>query len=244
MNVNKIIIAALCCAFVACGREPVELPKVVSAPIISSAEVVLTPKIVEDPDAVLGQYVINMMYATPARTKLSEAKKQVLARAIVRVTKDVFESDEHRKAFVAVLAIESGFDRSAQSPTGPRGLGQLAKKAFFEGLASCGVADVKEDDIWDTDINLYAGACYFRTLLEQNNSDPYFAIVAYNQGPNSEAAKGYAKHGHLENLEALKYVARFSYLKRVVPEVKAPNVPAIKDLPQVQKPLITEGPKK
>lgn len=196
-----------------------------------------------DQDAELGQYIINMMYATSAKSQLSDTRKQVLARAIVRVSNEVFDSADHKRAFVALLAIESGFDKKAQSPTGPKGLGQLAKAAFVEGLASCGITTTKEDDVWDADINLYAGACYFRTLLEQNSNDPYFAIVAYNQGPNSISAKSYAKNGTLDNIEALKYVAKFSYLKRVVKEGKQPNVPAMKDLNQVQKSTATE-PKK
>lgn len=185
----------------------------------------------EDKDKTLGQYIINMMYQTSAKTKISDAKKQVLARAIVRVSNDVFESDEHRKAFVAVLAIESEFLRTAQSPTGPRGLSQVARAAFSEGVSNCGLGIVKDDDVWETDINLYAGACYFRALLEQTN-DPYVAIVSYNQGPNSKDSKSYAKHGRMDSIEALKYVARFNFLKRTVSDNKiAPDAPAIQEYP-------------
>jgi hypothetical protein len=183
----------------------------------------------------LGQYAINMMYSTSAKTKISDAKKQILARAIVRVSNDVFELEEHKKAFVAVLAIESEFERSAQSPTGPRGLSQVAKSAFSEGMANCGIDNFTDEDVWETDINLYAGACYFRALLEKAN-DPYVAIVAYNQGPNSKDYKSYAKHGRMDNVEALKYVARFNFLKRSVPDNSiAPNAPAIQIGPVVNK---------
>lgn len=189
----------------------------------------------EDKDKVLGQYAINMMYHTSAKTKLSDAKKQILARAIVRVSNDVFESDEHKRAFVAVLAIESEFQRNAQSPTGPRGLSQVAKSAFKEGMDNCGVGPFSDEDVWETDINLYAGACYFRALLEESN-DPYVAIVAYNQGPNSKDSKTYAKYGRMESVEALKYVARFNFLKRTVPTDKAADdAPTIKDFPKSTK---------
>lgn len=192
-------------------------------------------KALEEKDKVLGQYAINMMYHTSAKSKISDAKKQILARAIVRVSNDVFDTDDHKKAFVAVLAIESEFQRSAQSPTGPRGLSQVAKAAFKEGMSNCGIDDFTDEDVWETDINLYAGACYFRALLETSN-DPYVAIVAYNQGPNSKDSKTYAKYGRMDSIEALKYVARFNFLKRTVPSDKVTdNAPTIKDFPKQTK---------
>lgn len=180
----------------------------------------------ESADLLLGQYAINMMHHTPAGLSLSDARKQTLARSIVRVSSDVFDHVEDRKAFIAVIAIESGFQRNAQSPTGPRGLSQVAKKAFKEGLDNCGIPSANDEDVWDTDINLYAGACYFRALLERNGNDPFIAIVAYNKGPNSESIKTYSKSGKLDDVEALKYVAKFNFLKRTVPEGKVPDIPA------------------
>lgn len=180
----------------------------------------------------LGQYAINAMYQAGAQKTLSDAKKQILARAIVRVANDIFESEDNKKAFVAVIAIESGFKRFAQSPTGPKGLTQVAKGTFYEAMASCGVTDLHEEDVWETDINLYAGACYFKKVLDLHKGDPYMAIVAYNQGPNSESVKTYSKNGSLDNIEALKYVAKFSFIKRNLSDLKQPNIPAIEDLPK------------
>ncbi len=195
----------------------------------------------EAAEQLLGQYAINMMYRTAGGKKLSDAKKQILARAIVRVTNDIFETEDNRRAFIAVLAIESQFDRLAQSPTGPKGFAQLAKATFHEAMADCGVTGLKDDDVWETDLNLYAGACYFKKLLMQNNNDPYIAIVAYNQGPNSDSAKTYAKSGYMTELEPLKYVARFTFLKRNVTDQQTPDVPNINDLP---KPVAPASPAK
>lgn len=195
----------------------------------------------EEADAKLGQYAINAMFKAGAGKRLSDAKKQILARAIVRVSNDIFETEENKRAFVAVLAIESAFDRFAQSPTGPKGYAQLAKASFHEAMADCGVTDVKDDDVWETDLNLYAGACYFKKLLEANNGDPYMAIIGYNQGPNSQALKSYAKHGSMDNLEALKYVAKFTFLKRNITDQPQPGVPAMEEL---KAPRATPEPKK
>jgi len=185
----------------------------------------------EENDARLGQYAINMMYKTYEGKKLSDGKKIILARAIVRVANDIFETEDHKKAFIAVLAIESQFKRLAQSPTGPKGYAQVARNTFHEAMGDCGVKGLSDDDVWETDLNLYAGACYFRKMMEANNGDPYIAIVAYNQGPNDSSIKTFAKSGELEKLEPLKYVAKFTFFKRTTQDTKVPNVPAMADLP-------------
>lgn len=183
-------------------------------------------------DQRLGQYAINMMHLCGGKDKLSDGAKQTLATDIIEVSNAIFEMDDSKKAYITVVAIESCFQRFAQSPTGPKGYAQLARASFHEAMKDCGIEGLKDDDVWNTKLNLYAGACYFRKVLDAFGGDPYAAIVAYNQGPNSEAAKTYAKHGWMDNMEALKYVARFSFLKRKVTDEKTENTPAIQDLPK------------
>ena len=45
----------------------------------------------EEADLKLGQYAINAMYKAGAKDRISDAKKQVLARAIVRISNDIFK---------------------------------------------------------------------------------------------------------------------------------------------------------
>src|ERR1039457_711992 len=85
-------------------------------------------------DQKLGQYAINAMYLAGAKDKLSDARKQILARATVRVSNDIFEKEEERRSFISIIAIESGFQRFVQSPTGPKGLSQVAKSSFHEAM--------------------------------------------------------------------------------------------------------------
>lgn len=202
---------------------------------VGQAPQTIDTRVVSETDQKLGQYAINMMYRSTEGRKLSDGKKLVLARAIVRVSNDIFENEEHKRAFITALAIESQFNRMAQSPTGPKGYAQLAKKSFHEALENCGVKNVNDDDVWETDLNLYAGACYFRMMLElpEVGGDPFIAIVAYNQGPASKDLKTYAKNGSLEGIEPLKYVAKFAFLKRTTTDAKEEGVPAIHD---IQKP--------
>jgi soluble lytic murein transglycosylase-like protein len=185
----------------------------------------------------LGQYILNLMHNTSAGAQLSQARKQILTKSIVRVANDVFAQTEHKHAFAVVLSIESEFMKYAHSSTGPRGLSQVAKAAFLEGLKYCGIENVKDDDIWETDINLYAGACYFRNLIERFDGDPMQAIaIAYNQGPNSKDAKTYSKSGRADNIEGLKYIARFTYLtKTVTDKIPQKGAPDIKSMASVGK---------
>jgi hypothetical protein len=177
---------------------------------------------------------------------MSSGKKQMLARSIVKVANDVFKTQtftfvtskgetktrtvtalDQQEHFIMVVANESGFQRFAQSPTGPKGLAQLAKNSFFEALkTNCGVKDVSENDVWDTDLNLYAGACYYRAQIEAANGNLPLASLRYNQGPNSDAAKAYAKGQRFGNLEGLNYLASISYLSSVGTTEKLPGKPA------------------
>jgi len=176
----------------------------------------------------LGQYAINMMMATYGGKQLSDARKQSLARQIVKVTTDVFTTEDQRRAFIMVIAIESQFQKFAQSPTGPKGLAQVAKRTFVEALGHCGMKNVHPDDVWDSDLNLYAGACYFRAQLEDSNGDLFIAAVRYNQGPASKEAKEFAKTGSLTNVEALRYIAKVTFYRRTVDDKKKENSPEFK----------------
>lgn len=191
-------------------------------------------------DDAMGQYVINMMHMSPETIRtLSLARMQVLARSIVRVSNDIFSSEENKRAFVAALQIESRFIKYAQSPSGPKGLGQLARAAFHEGLASCGIPKANDDDVWETDLNLYGSACYFKTQLEAFSNEPFQAIVAYNQGPNHPDAKNYKAGIPPSGQEPLKYIARFAYLQKVT-DKKTPGIPAFKEMKKSD-PIVKES---
>jgi hypothetical protein len=220
------------CAATAAGTYYVSRNSV--STISSNASIVVAEKYAaqEEADLRLGQYAINAMYKAGAKDKISDAKKQVLARAIVRVSNDIFSKEEEKKAFISIIAIESAFQRFVQSPTGPKGYSQVAKAAFTESMRDCGVTNLHDEDVWETDLNLYAGACYFRKQLDANNGDQYMAMIAYNQGPASDSLKSYAKSGSMDNIEVLKYMAKFTFLKRTLTDTKIPNVPAINDLPK------------
>lgn len=183
---------------------------------LSSHDELVKVKETEERKAILGQFTIHQM--DEVNSKLSPLKRQVLARIIAGVVTEIFTELEHQKAFITVLAIESSFNKFAQSPTGPRGMSQVAKAAFKEGMELCAGVKYNEEDVWDESINVLGGACYFKKILEQKtNGDIFAAIVAYNQGMNSEAFKNYQKGGKIgDNKEALNYMSRFVYLTKPV----------------------------
>ena len=186
----------------------------------------------EAKDATLGQYAINMMFRSGAQKIMSKGMMLMLARSIVRVGNDIFPDEEQkRRDLVMVLAIESGFSRFAQSPTGPKGYGQLAKSSFHEAMADCGVTGLRDEDVWETDLNLYAAACYFKKMLNASENDTGLAAVSYNQGSNSDSAKSYKKSGDMKELEPLRYLTKITFLTKTVSDKKTPGVPDLKDLP-------------
>ena len=193
----------------------------------------------EEADERLGQYAVNQMYKSPNTVKnLSPARMQVLARDIVRVANNIFDIEVEKQAFVSILQIESQFLKGAQSPTGPKGLAQLAKATFHGAMANCGVKDLKDDDVWETELNLYAGACYFKEqLVREKSAVPGLgyimaAMVDYNQGPYGIDAEVYRKTGKLKKIEPIRYLKAYKWLTDNTTDQKMVGIPAIADLPK------------
>ncbi len=82
-----------------------------------------------------------------------------------------------RDIFARLIAEESGWDETAESPKGARGLAQLMP----ETAAELGV----EPD--DPEQNLMGGAKYFHDQLARFGGDVVRALVAYNWGPEHAA---------------------------------------------------------
>jgi len=126
---------------------------------------------------------------------------------------------------VAMARGESNFEPMAQSDKNCLGLMQIQWPGTAQDL---GVA--KKSDLFDPCINIHAGARYLSQLLEKFDGDLYFAVAAYNFGPNAvsyqhvpEGARWYAAyiHRHLQSVLSTPYretgkvlILRFSYFHR------------------------------
>lgn len=242
-SVKYLFLLAMLHAYASCSVETPTEPQVVISETAAEKELRII-KEREEADLVFGQYILNQMARCNKAKSISDGMKMVITQALVRNANLVFEDNmEHKKGFVNALAIESCFLRFAQSPTGPKGYGQLARATFHESMKLCGVGSVKDDDVWETELNILGSACYFKKILlmDSVDGDPGSAIVGYNQGPGSDAFKTYTKSGYMENLEALKYVGKFSFLTRKTPETQAKNAMSIHDLPKVSPPTVADA---
>lgn len=82
----------------------------------------------------------------------------------------------------AVISVESGYNNSAISPKGARGLMQLLPTTASRYGAS---------NLFDPAENIGAGARYLRDLMRLFNNDVELALAAYNAGENAILRHGY-----------------------------------------------------
>ncbi|VWC47463.1 lytic transglycosylase domain-containing protein [Burkholderia lata] len=105
------------------------------------------------------------------------------ARTIARAVQT--ESDRYGLApalLLAIIAVESGFDRHAVSVAGARGLMQVMPTAHRDL-----VAHVK--DLSDPATNVRIGAAIFRGYLDDADGDVETALVRYNGGTKRYAQR-------------------------------------------------------
>ena len=76
----------------------------------------------------------------------------------------------------AVIKAESSFDPDAISESGAQGLMQLMPDT---------ANDMKVDDPFDPEKNIFGGTRYLSLLLQRFNQDKRLAIAAYNVGPTT-----------------------------------------------------------
>ena len=107
-------------------------------------------------------------------TSLLAVPDAVLAEAIDRHAR---ARDLEPRLVQAVVQVESGYNRRAQSSKGAIGLMQL-----MPGTAS----DLAVSDPWDTEQNLSGGTSYLRQLIDRFGGLD-LALAAYNAGPEAVA---------------------------------------------------------
>jgi soluble lytic murein transglycosylase-like protein len=102
-----------------------------------------------------------------------------LAESIVQV------SEKHSLdplLVLAVIQVESRFDRKAVSPRGAQGLMQVKQVAVDE-LVDEGKLSMRQHDLKDPQVNVQIGVSYLAHLIELFG-DLNIALAAYNWGPS------------------------------------------------------------
>jgi soluble lytic murein transglycosylase-like protein len=82
---------------------------------------------------------------------------------------------------LAMIEVESGFDPSAASHAGARGLMQLLPATMQRELEALGLGDASPED---PVANVRAGIRYLRRCLDAYPGHLDLALMAYNSGPN------------------------------------------------------------
>jgi hypothetical protein len=81
---------------------------------------------------------------------------------------------------LAIIEVESGFDPGARSNRNALGLMQVRPSTLWRDAERSGLSG---DDPHDPDLNVLAGALYFRRLVDAFGPNDV-ALMAYNAGPN------------------------------------------------------------
>lgn len=81
----------------------------------------------------------------------------------------------------AIIKAESNFNENAKSSSKAIGLMQIMEATALETANKMDL-NVKEEDLFDPDLNIRIGLKYFTDLLSKYNDNYYLAIIAYNAG--------------------------------------------------------------
>jgi len=82
----------------------------------------------------------------------------------------------------AVVWVESGFNKEAQSSKGALGLMQIMPETGFWVAEQIGMEDFTEEKLYDPLVNITIGTWYLRDLFRQFDGNRYAALAAYNGG--------------------------------------------------------------
>jgi len=86
---------------------------------------------------------------------------------------------------IAIISVESSFNKTATSRVGALGLMQIMPATFNEAAAELGLTYKSADCIYDIENNITIGTYYLSKLLNKYNNDFKLAILAYNWGPTN-----------------------------------------------------------
>lgn len=104
---------------------------------------------------------------------------------------------------LAVIAVESNFDKDAFSNSGARGLMQMMPMYHTSSLSQFKGSPANRDDFFVPEWNIACGTAYLSQLIEQaltyeTVDDPIgFALMCYNQGPASASKSYFSNEKHL-----------------------------------------------
>jgi hypothetical protein len=153
------------------------------------------------PDSSLKELAIEIAQLCPHPSN-SRAAMLWNAEYAATIAEQRIEKRVCQENFLSQICAESRYWHQAQSPAGPKGLGQVARATFHMALAGCGTESASDEDAFHPGLNLVAAACYMNMLC--NRFSPPVALAAYVMGPAHPGVKNF----NLATQEALTYSLR------------------------------------
>lgn len=90
---------------------------------------------------------------------------------------------EFLEYLMAIIYVESGFERNAKSSKDARGLMQLTLPAIQDAVKHCELKPVLNmDSLYDSITNIRYGTCYLKKLYDEMDGDWTRTLIAYNGG--------------------------------------------------------------
>lgn len=92
------------------------------------------------------------------------------------------KDEEFRMYMLAIIYVESGFNKHAKSAADAHGLMQMTEIAVKDAVKHCNLKPVNMNNLFDSYTNIRYGTCYLRKLLKETGGDWDRALIAYNGG--------------------------------------------------------------
>lgn len=92
------------------------------------------------------------------------------------------KDDQFLIHMLAVIFVESRFDKKAKSHADAHGLMQMTEIAVKDAVKHCNLRPIDMDNLFDSYTNVRYGTCYLNKLLEDTEGDWERALIAYNGG--------------------------------------------------------------
>ena len=121
-----------------------------------------------------------------------------------------------KKYIYSIIKAESNYDLEANSSKGAVGLMQLLPETAKEIAVGLGI-NLKEDDLYNPEINIMIGTKYFSDLLKIYDNT-MLALAAYNAGPGNVSR--WIKNGNIKDdgtdIENIPYKETSMYIRKIV----------------------------
>ena len=125
----------------------------------------------------------------------------------------------------SIIKVESNFHRNILSSSGAIGLMQLMESTAMEMANEIDEEIVVKEALYNPQINIRIGICYFSYLLKHYDGNIYLSLAAYNAGIGN--VDSWIKQGIIKddgsNIEKIPYKETNNYVRKIIRDYKIYN---------------------